>query len=120
MGEFVYCDPFLKAGFDNETAQRLRDVQRHTGVPAQSVIAFYRRFGRIPDGKGASAIDPVKHSEELKKSAGCGEWVWTQRGTDDIDQYWVCSKCGSHTYFKTKYCGDCGRTMLNGGKDATD
>ena len=65
-------------------------------------------------------LDPVKYAEVLKKSTGCGEWVWTQRGTDDRDQFWVCSKCGSHTYFKTKFCSDCGRTMLNGGKNGKD
>ena len=125
-----YSDPYIMAGFDNETAQRLRDVQRHTGVPAQSVIAFYKRFRRIPDGRGASAMDPVAHAEELKKSAGCGEWI------DMSDKYdhgmdLRCSICRERAssfvggredwwdMWKPNYCPHCGAKM-DGGKDATD
>lgn len=49
---------------------------------------------------------PMKH----------GEWVRIEKGTDDIDQYWICSKCGDYTYFETNYCPNCGCKM-DGGKE---
>lgn len=40
-----------------------------------------------------------------------GEWIWVEYGKDDIEQYWKCSICGSHSYYKTNYCEHCGAKM---------
>ena len=45
-----------------------------------------------------------------------GEWIWTERGDEDYEQYFVCSKCGQQQYVETNYCPDCGAKM-DGGKE---
>lgn len=40
-----------------------------------------------------------------------GRWIWTVNGESDEEQYWVCSNCKEHTYYKTHYCPDCGAKM---------
>ena len=40
-----------------------------------------------------------------------GRWFWTETGEQDYEQFWVCSKCGDHTYFLTNYCPNCGAKM---------
>ncbi|MBQ5601819.1 MAG: hypothetical protein IIU77_03230 [Clostridia bacterium] len=43
-----------------------------------------------------------------------GEWIWTENGEADYEQYWVCSVCGEKSYIETKYCSDCGAKMDGG------
>lgn len=43
-----------------------------------------------------------------------GEWIWTENGEADYEQYWVCSVCGEKSYIETKYCSDCGAKMDKG------
>lgn len=40
-----------------------------------------------------------------------GEWIWTERGDEDYERYFVCSKCGQQQYVETNYCPDCGAKM---------
>ena len=46
-----------------------------------------------------------------------GEWIWTETGDEDYEQYWVCSVCGEKDYIESKYCSECGADM-RGEKDA--
>lgn len=39
------------------------------------------------------------------------EWIWTVNGEADHEQYWVCSHCKEHTFYKTPFCAGCGATM---------
>ena len=45
-----------------------------------------------------------------------GEWIWTENGEEDYEQFWVCSVCKEKSYIETKFCSDCGAKM-DGGKD---
>lgn len=45
-----------------------------------------------------------------------GEWIWTENGEADYEQFWVCSVCKEKSYIKTKFCSDCGAKM-DGGSD---
>ena len=38
-------------------------------------------------------------------------WIWTVNGEADHEQYWVCSHCLKHTFYKTPFCSECGATM---------
>ena len=40
-----------------------------------------------------------------------GEWIWTETGDEDYEQYWICSVCGEKDYIKSKYCPECGAKM---------
>lgn len=40
-----------------------------------------------------------------------GEWIWTETGDEDYEQYWICSVCGEKDYIKSKYCSECGAKM---------
>ena len=43
-----------------------------------------------------------------------GEWIWTENGAEDYEQYWVCSCCRNKSYWKSKFCEDCGAKMKGG------
>ena len=43
-----------------------------------------------------------------------GEWIWTENGEEDYEQYWVCSCCHEKSYWKSKFCSDCGAKMKGG------
>ena len=43
-----------------------------------------------------------------------GEWVWTESGTEDYEQYWLCSCCNNKSYWKSKFCEECGAKMKGG------
>ena len=43
-----------------------------------------------------------------------GEWIWTENGQEDYEQYWVCTVCKEKSYFKTNFCSDCGAKMDGG------
>lgn len=40
-----------------------------------------------------------------------GEWIWTENGEEDYEQFWVCSVCGEKDYIETNYCPNCGAKM---------
>ena len=40
-----------------------------------------------------------------------GEWIWTENGTEDYEQYWLCSCCNNKSYWKSKFCEECGAKM---------
>lgn len=40
-----------------------------------------------------------------------GEWIWTETGDDDYEQYWVCSVCGEHNFYEANFCPNCGADM---------
>ena len=42
-----------------------------------------------------------------------GEWIWTENGAEDYEQYWLCSCCRNKSYWKSKFCSDCGAKMKN-------
>lgn len=44
-----------------------------------------------------------------------GEWIWTENGEEDYEQFWECSVCKEKSYIKTKFCSGCGARM--GGKN---
>ena len=48
----------------------------------------------------------------LKQSEG--EWVWTENGEEDYEQYWVCSCCHEKSYWESKFCPECGAKMRGG------
>lgn len=43
-----------------------------------------------------------------------GAWIWTENGEEDYEQYWVCSCCHEKSYWKSKFCSDCGAKMKGG------
>ncbi len=43
-----------------------------------------------------------------------GEWIWTENGTEDYEQYWLCSCCNNKSYWKSKFCEECGAKMKGG------
>lgn len=53
------------------------------------------------DRQQAADVVPVVH----------GLWMWTERGPEDWEKYYVCSNCGEHTFWQTNYCHDCGAKM---------
>lgn len=60
----------------------------------------------------AAVIDTLKSIPaadvvERKK----GEWIWTETGDADYEQYWVCSECSEHNYYESNYCPNCGADM---------
>lgn len=40
-----------------------------------------------------------------------GEWIWTETGDEDYEQFWVCSNCGEHDFYEANYCPNCGARM---------
>ena len=59
----------------------------------------------LQDFKNKADFVEVKHVE----------WIWTENGEADYEQFWVCSVCKEKSYIKTKFCSDCGAKM-DGGK----
>jgi hypothetical protein len=55
---------------------------------------------RLAELENADVVE-VKH----------GEWIWTENGEADYEQFWVCSVCKEKSYIKTKFCSDCGAKM---------
>lgn len=53
---------------------------------------------------------PIADVVEVKH----GEWIWTENGEADYEQFWVCSVCGEKSYIETKFCSDCGAKMDGG------
>ena len=43
-----------------------------------------------------------------------GEWIWTENGEEDYEQYWLCSCCHEKSYIEEKYCPNCGAKMKGG------
>ena len=39
------------------------------------------------------------------------EWIWMENGTEDYEQYWLCSCCNNKSYWKSKFCEECGAKM---------
>ena len=66
------------------------------------VNAFNHFIKNLP----TADVEKVKH----------GEWIWTESGEADYEQFWVCSVCKEKSYIKTKFCSDCGARM-EGGKE---
>lgn len=46
------------------------------------------------------------NSEEKKKAAMMGEWIFDSHVYD-----YVCSECGKHSEYTTHYCPHCGKKM---------
>lgn len=69
-------------------------------VYRQTEVAFRTDIEQIP----TADVVEVRH----------GEWIWTENGEADYEQYWVCSVCGEKSYIETKYCSDCGAKMDGG------
>ena len=42
-----------------------------------------------------------------------GEWIWTENGEEDYEQYWVCSCCHEKSYWESKFCSECGAKMTS-------
>ena len=40
-----------------------------------------------------------------------GEWIWTENGDEDYEQFWICSVCNEKSYIETKFCSECGAKM---------
>ena len=60
--------------------------------------------------------DHSKHLAEVLEGEGYrkqseGEWIWTENGPEDYEQYWLCSCCNNKLYWKAKFCEDCGAKM---------
>ena len=75
--------------------------------------------GNITECSDESPCEGVcKHAKALynmgyhKQSEG--EWIWTESGEEDYEQYWVCSNCKEHDFFQSKFCPDCGAKMKGG------
>jgi hypothetical protein len=47
-----------------------------------------------------------------------GEWIWTENGDEDYEQFWICSVCNEKSYIETKFCTNCGAKM-KGEQDGT-
>lgn len=45
--EFAQADPFTMAGFDAQTVREMLDAQIKTGLSAETIIAFYRKFKMV-------------------------------------------------------------------------
>ena len=45
-----------------------------------------------------------------------GEWIWTENGDEDYEQFWICSVCNEKSYIETKFCPDCGAKMKGASK----
>jgi 3-deoxy-D-arabino-heptulosonate 7-phosphate (DAHP) synthase len=45
--EFAKADPFTMAGFDAETVREMQEAQSKTGLPAETIIAFYRKYKTV-------------------------------------------------------------------------
>ena len=56
---------------------------------------------------------PTADIEEVRH----GEWIWTENGEEDYEQFWVCSVCKEKSYIETKFCSDCGAKMDGGKKE---
>ena len=52
-------------------------------------------------------IEALKMAAEVKH----GEWVWTEEGEEDYEQFWKCSKCGERAYYMMRFCPNCGAKM---------
>ena len=42
--EFAQADPFTMDGFNAQTVREMLDAQDKTGLSAETIIAFYRKF----------------------------------------------------------------------------
>lgn len=51
----------------------------------------------------------LREADYRKQSEG--EWIWTESGQEDYEQYWVCSCCHEKDYFEDKFCPNCGAKM---------
>jgi hypothetical protein len=63
-------------------------------------------------------ITPQNTAEKLTakgyRKQSVGEWIWTENGTEDYEQYWLCSCCNNKSYWKSKFCEECGAKMKGG------
>ena len=82
---------------------------------------LYQLICKMPSVGGCASLDkddvenaileaPTADVVEVKH----GEWIWTENGEADYEQFWVCSVCKEKSYIKTKFCSDCGAKMDGG------
>ena len=83
-------------------------------IDADRLIAEYDRVHvGAPGGARKLMVEaPTADVEEVRY----GEWIWTENGKEDYEQFWVCSVCKEKSYIETKFCSDCGAKM-DGGKN---
>jgi hypothetical protein len=54
------------------------------------------------------------YEEKANRKQREGEWIWTENGDEDYEQFWICSVCNEKSYIETKFCPDCGAKMKGG------
>lgn len=40
-----------------------------------------------------------------------GDWIWTEIGPEDYEQFWRCSCCKDKNYYEANFCPNCGAKM---------
>ena len=57
---------------------------------------------------------PAYEDKDGYRKQSEGEWIWTENGDEDHEQFWICSVCNEKSYIETKFCSECGAKMKGG------
>ena len=71
-----------------------------------------KSFGTMSQGVSKFYARHLYEKGYRKQSEGA--WIWTENGTEDYEQYWLCSCCNNKSYWKSKFCEECGARMKGG------
>ena len=102
MARYIDAEPMLRESIEERKfVFATEDALKNELI----VRTVYKDLAEFIDNQPTADVVEVKH----------GEWIWTENGEADYEQFWVCSVCKEKSYIKTKFCSDCG-AKIDGGK----
>ena len=81
-------------------------------IEREAVLALVEKGYLVSNGNYAKVKKLINDiSAADVKPVVRGEWIWTETGDADYEQFWVCSICGEHNFYEANFCPNCGADM---------
>jgi hypothetical protein len=102
----------LNRHFD-KTIEEEKQIEEIEEMAVENLAAFLWNNTNMYDEDLIFDVAEALYNAGYRKQSE-GEWIWTESGTEDYEQYWLCSCCNNKSYWKSKFCEECGAKMKGG------
>ena len=103
---------------ENGYPPSVRELCKIMGKSSTATIKY--RLKSLEQKGFIKTTSGAKRTIRLLNEVEQGRRVWSENGELDYEQYWLCSECGDHTFFKTNYCPNCGAKMDGGAENGNN
>ena len=112
LGANVICYPCgfyeMKEVIANSATTKEKKIEEMRAILCRSGAINHCEYCEDCEG----IVEALYNAGYRKQSEG--EWIWSESGQEDYEQYWVCSCCHEKDYFEEKFCPNCGAKMKGG------